>query len=71
MLELRLTDVVQDDPFGPAFAQTFVDRIHETDEFYSSVTPCQLSGSACRVMRQAFAGLLWSKQFYHYVVRTG
>jgi hypothetical protein len=69
VLELRLTDVVQNDPFGAAFAQTFADRIRETDEFYASVTPCDLSGGACSVMRQAFAGLLWSKQFYHYVVR--
>jgi hypothetical protein len=69
VLELRLTDVAQNDPFGAAFAQTFADRIRETDEFYASVTPCQLSGGACDVMRQAFAGLLWSKQFYHYVVR--
>jgi hypothetical protein len=69
VLELRLTEVVQNDPFGAAFAQTFADRIRETDEFYAAVTPCQLSGAACGVMRQAFAGLLWSKQFYHYVVR--
>jgi hypothetical protein len=69
VLELRLTDAVQNDPFGAAFAQTFAGRIRETDEFYASVLPCELSGGACAVMRQAFAGLLWSKQFYHYVVR--
>jgi len=69
VLELRLTDAVENDPFGAAFAQTFADRIRETDEFYAGVIPRQLSASAGSVMRQAFAGLLWSKQFYHYVVR--
>jgi hypothetical protein len=69
LLELRLTDTVQNDPFGAAFAQTFDDRISETDEFYASVIPSHLSPGAGGVMRQAFAGLLWSKQFYHYVVR--
>jgi hypothetical protein len=69
LLELRLTDMVQTDPFGAAFARTFADRICETDEFYASVIPPQLSPGAGGVMRQAFAGMLWSKQFYHYVVR--
>ena len=45
------------------------DRIREADEFYSTVIPRNLSGDAKNVMRQSFAGMLWSKQFYHYVVR--
>jgi len=69
VLELRFSDAVQSDPFGAAFAQTFADRIREADEFYASVIPGHLSPAAGAVMRQAFAGLLWSKQFYHYVVR--
>jgi hypothetical protein len=43
-------------------------RKREADEFYATVTPKELSEDGRRVMRQAFAGLLWSKQFYHYVV---
>jgi hypothetical protein len=69
VLELRLADTAQNDPFGAAFAKIFADRIRETDEFYASVIPRQLSPGAGAVMRQAFAGMLWSKQFYHYVVR--
>ena len=40
----------------------------EADEFYATVIPPDLSDDARNVMRQAFAGMLWSKQFYHYVV---
>ena len=36
-----------------------------------TVIPADLSEDDRNVMRQAFAGLLWSKQFYHYVVATG
>src|SRR5947209_8058961 len=41
----------------------------EADEFYDTVTPQDLSADARNVMRQSFAGLLWSKQFYHYVIK--
>jgi hypothetical protein len=54
-----------DDEFDAVFAQ----RKREADEFYSTVIPADLSNDAKNVMRQSLAGLLWSKQFYHYVVR--
>jgi Glycosyl hydrolase family 63 C-terminal domain len=44
-------------------------RIAEADEFYS-FAPATLSPDARNVQRQALAGLLWSKQFYHFVVET-
>jgi hypothetical protein len=47
----------------------FAERINEADEFYS-FAPATLSEDGRRVQRQAFAGLLWSKQFYHFVVET-
>jgi Glycosyl hydrolase family 63 C-terminal domain len=56
-------------PFGPNFGRTFADRIREADEFYATVVPGDLTPDARQVMRQALAGMLWSKQFYHYVVR--
>jgi hypothetical protein len=40
------------------------DRRKETDEFYDSITPANLSEDERRVMRQAISGMLWSKQFY-------
>jgi hypothetical protein len=56
--------------FGPAFEKVFADRRAEADEFYALRTPKGLSADARNVQRQAFAGMLWSKQFYHYDVRT-
>jgi hypothetical protein len=53
---------------GTSFDQIFAQRIVEADEFYSRGTPKNLSKDAQAVQRQAFAGLLWSKQFYHYDV---
>ncbi len=47
----------------------FAQRILEADEFYS-FAPATLSADARSVQRQAFAGVLWSKQFYHFVVET-
>jgi hypothetical protein len=55
-------------PLGADFEQIFATRQQEADEFYATVIPHDLSPDARNVMRQAFAGLLWSKQFYHYVV---
>jgi hypothetical protein len=55
-------------PFGTGFEQMFARSLQEADEFYATVIPQALSPDAQSVMRQAFAGLLWSKQFYHYVV---
>ena len=52
-----------------AFDRTFALRRREADEFYATVIPRDLSADAQNVMRQGFAGMLWSKQFYHYVVK--
>jgi hypothetical protein len=55
--------------FGPYFDSLFAQRIREADEFYAAIIPADLSPDAANVMRQALAGMLWSKQFYNYVVR--
>ncbi|MEP6704082.1 MAG: glucosidase [Acidobacteriota bacterium] len=47
----------------------FEQRRADADEFYGGVIPANLSDDAKNVMRQALAGLLWSKQYYHYVVK--
>jgi hypothetical protein len=54
---------------GADFDGMFARRIAEADEFYS-FAPATLSDDGKRVQRQAFAGLLWTKQFYHFVVET-
>ncbi len=51
------------------FHEVFDRRIQEADEFYAELCPPDLSDDARHVQRQAFAGLLWSKQFYHYDLR--
>jgi hypothetical protein len=55
------------DPFGD-FDQTFVDRKGEADEFYRNLIPSSLSADATSVVRQGYAGLLWTKQAYVYDV---
>jgi hypothetical protein len=67
-VRLRLTGVVEGELFGSGFDRIFDARIQEAGEFYGEIIPDSLSADAKNVMRQSFAGLLWSKQFYHYVV---
>jgi hypothetical protein len=55
-------------PFGSAFAGVMTARRQEADEFYASVIPSSLNADAANVVRQALAGMLWSKQFYYYDV---
>lgn len=53
-------------PFGPQFEELLVARQKEADEFYRSVTPASTPPDAADVLRQAIAGMLWSKQFYFF-----
>jgi hypothetical protein len=67
---LRLTDRdLGTSPFGPGFDGVLAERQREADEFYAGVIPAKLSDDAKGVMRQALAGMLWSKQWYHYDVQ--
>src|SRR6266403_5125178 len=56
-----------DKPFAD-FKETFTKRRAEADEFYGEIAPLSLTEEQRAVQRQAFAGLLWTKQFYHYIV---
>ena len=69
-VRLRLTNEAPNEKTGAFvdFEQTFAERIKEADEFYQTVIPEHLSADAQSIMRQSLAGVLWSKQFYHYVV---
>ncbi len=69
VIRLRLSNSSADQngqPFGKQFDGLFADRLREADEFYKSVTPPSVSEDAANVMRQAIAGMLWSKQFYFF-----
>jgi len=56
--------------FGAGFDALIAARMNDAEEFYSTRIPGELSADAKSVMRQAYAGMLWSKQFYHYDVQT-
>jgi hypothetical protein len=49
-----------------SFAKVMETRQNEADKFYASLTPKGVNEDAARVMRQALAGMLWSKQYYSY-----
>jgi Glycosyl hydrolase family 63 C-terminal domain len=52
--------------FETEFEKIMTARVQETDEFYRSVTPPSVSPDTAKVMRQALAGMLWSKQFFFF-----
>jgi Mannosylglycerate hydrolase MGH1-like glycoside hydrolase domain len=66
-IRLRLQDAAPATPFG-TFDAAMQARRKEADEFYATVIPASLDADATNVMRQALAGMLWSKQFYYYDV---
>jgi mannosylglycerate hydrolase MGH1-like protein len=57
------------DPLGTDFDKIFAARIAEADAYYAAKLPPALEPEEARICRQGYAGLLWSKQFYHYVVQ--
>jgi hypothetical protein len=68
-VRLRLTDQPPDrmqDPFGDAYDAALKARQSESDAFYEAITPAVLTRDQARVMRQALAGMLWSKQYFYY-----
>ena len=77
VVNVRLTEAGPEDslrvygphgPFGGSYDEQFRARKHEADEFYAAITPPAMDRDAAEVMRQALAGMLWSKQFYYYDV---
>jgi hypothetical protein len=78
VIRLRLSDVTptalartngaEGSPFGDAFDALMETRRREADEFFAGVIPAAVGPDGENVMRQALAGMLWSKQFYHYDV---
>ncbi len=70
ILRLRLSSLASSrtlDPFSD-WDLVFAERQSEADAFYAALQPPNLSEDERRIQRQAFAGMLWSKQFYHYNV---
>jgi hypothetical protein len=68
VIRLRLTTASGGNPFDQRFDKLFAQRLREADAFYATVIPSSLDADEANVMRQALAGMLWSKQFYYYDV---
>ncbi len=73
VIRLRLSKQAPDqigDPFGAYFDQQFAARLQEADEFYATVIPpaVQADHDRANVMRQALAGMMWTKQYFYYDV---
>jgi hypothetical protein len=66
-LRLRLTSGSDSSPFT-GFDATFARRQQEAEAFYDAIEPPSLDADHRLVLRQAFASMLWSKQFYHFDV---
>jgi hypothetical protein len=65
-MQLRLSAALPDAAFGVDADAIMVRRREEADDFYASITPPSTPADGAMVMRQALAGMLWSKQFYCY-----
>ncbi len=52
--------------FGKDFDAVFESRKADADEFYSAVIPADIGPDKANVMRQSFAGMLWTKQYYYF-----
>ncbi len=68
-VRLRLTDIAPGAvkaPIDKHFEATFAARRAEADAFYESITPDGVADDDAMILRQALAGMLWTKQFFHY-----
>jgi hypothetical protein len=65
-LRLVPANAAVDAPFGRDFKETFALRKEEADAFYASIMPPRSNEDERRVVRQAMAGMLWSKQYYYF-----
>jgi hypothetical protein len=68
-LRLFSEEEAPQNPLGEEIDRTFSVRIQEADDFYKEQLGPGLSERDARISRQAYSGLLWSKQFYHYAVK--
>jgi hypothetical protein len=69
VLRMRLTEkgTAQGEPLDESFEDIFMSRVAEAEEFYRATISSGLTTDQKNVSRQAYAGLLWSKQFYNLV----
>ncbi|PVD49836.1 glucosidase [Terrimonas sp.] len=64
----RLSNKLIENPFAVGFEKIFTTRKEEANDFYAAILPAGMDADMATIQRQALAGLLWSKQYYHYDV---
>ncbi len=64
----RFTNQMLDNAFARNFEKVFVTRKNEANDFYAAILPAEMDEDMAKIQRQALAGLLWSKQYYHFDV---
>lgn len=64
----RLSNKWMENAFVPGFEKVFATRKDEANDFYAAILPAGMDTDMARIQRQALAGLLWSKQYYHFDV---
>ncbi|HEX5023808.1 MAG TPA: glucosidase, partial [Agriterribacter sp.] len=64
----RLSNKLIENPFARGFEKLFVMRKEEANDFYAAILPAGMDEDMAQIQRQALAGLLWSKQYYHFDV---
>jgi len=64
----RLNNKLTENPFARGFKDVFVIRKQEADDYYAAILPKGMNEDMARIQRQALAGILWSKQYYHFDV---
>ena len=67
VVRLRLSP--SGDPIDEAWHDTMAVRVSEADEFYADLAPSLTTAEDALILRQAFAGMLWGKQFFHFDVQ--
>ena len=65
---LRLSNKALDIPFASGFEYIFSNRKEEADAFYADILSSNSTPELFQIQRQALAGMLWSKQYYHFDV---
>lgn len=70
VFRLKLTPTEHsENPFSEKFEEVFKDRIAEADKFYDYYIPKSANDDMVNIQRQAFAGMLWTKQYYNFDIQ--
>ncbi len=69
-IQLRLSKTELEKPFDDTFEAIFITQQKEANDFYEQIKPKNITEDVANIQRQAFAGMLWSKQYYNLDIPT-